>query len=1013
MLHQKEKSCLDPGIVGDSSRARDQLSSNAKNNNSAPRNQNYLSNIVDETKHLMGFDENKNQQYDKSHESQTYHQNYPEDGYSSSNLHDESLTNTGSGGNTIHKAGDSSTKYANYSYKSMVNPVVDDRDIEESERRIRDLAQEKKMAKQYDDKKELPGKTRSNSGGFLRRLSIGGNNKSGTANKKYSNDTYDDEYGSGGTDKNDLTDRSVNFKQRAGNYQDNDNYQNMGNNYDDTYSGENIHSQSNNALRDDQYYGNQNYDTAHQKGTRNKISDDYVLNSDNAVSNEKYSGKNYGTTNEYLDDKAQTNRMGKESLETGYDTGYSNKGYNKKDNIAKDYSGETYTKDHPNKTLDRHDTHDTHDTHSNGENTGILASISNYLGMSGNSEDADHDDNIDDSIRVKDDYSKQMPGALDSDLNDSSYIEEPQWHNTANTSGNTANYDTSNTKRTVNSNQDYDEGLSTGLAGVGLSGSGINAGSTSKNSKYDSNPHFSTSDSKYVGNSNVRKTDFEHDDFKASLLAPSGVDSTENFKNAQLHQKNINKIQQPGGTTGTGIGGTGTFVQNNNANVQSRNLSNDQNTSTSMKSAPVIVGGSNLGKTSHSSGSKPVEMTTESQPYRLVQNPKDEQHLKSANAENLKIKNKSAFSESNISTGGGSNMYGQEGYQSKKAGINNNTAGIQPSNASKGNSRILNSDYKGMKSMKQDSLNTGNNLGQQNTNLQSGKNANIGGSASHDGYYAGTKGKSSSHDSNSGPYATAGVLTQNVATGEYNTSGLRRADDSGMYGGSGSTGATNASRTAGTSDVNNYNTISTNKNTDITTPQKKFVRDSNGKTANVQTENYGMGGATNTYNENNKYLSNDYDGNNSSKHDSGNGLGKIKNLFTGKDKKQKSHVGRKNVGEHGTVFNDNNFQSDTGYNNHDTNNLGAFTNDNYTTSSTSNNINQGQYQHDSSSHLKNSEMTSNPRTQTHSGKMTGHSAGQGYVTKNDSNGGTITYEDDGLQGTQRKKSLIENIKEVF
>ena len=929
MLHQKERNRIDTGTTGDSSRIGEQLSSSAGNNTmdtSTPRNQNYLSNIVDETKHLMNFNQKDPKSQTKNAHLKQY--GYPEDGYSSSNLKD------------MADSKDDQKQAANYSYKSMVNPVIDDKDIEESEKRIHDLAQEKKYFKQMEDEKEQQTNSNHSGGGvgFLRRLSIG--NKNGN-HKKGARDVYEDDQDM--TNSNDYVyddqnyntnDRNVNIKQRSAN----PDFRDIS--YDNNFANkqglnEDLNYQSGDYLKNK---SDLDYDATNSHQDRNIVDEDY------------YGSKTYDTYGH----KDQRD-------ESGLD-------YTGKDSAMMDYTNEKPS--------------DKHDSHSSGENTGILASISNYLGMSGNADEdnmydekasknmnkqADYDDSMGvGSGKMKPtekDYSGKMPGALDSDLNDSTYGEEPQWHNNPSTiSGNT------DSKRAMDKNTRYDNSLNKGMAGVGTTDSGVISGTPMRKSKNKNNPL--DSDSTYIGNSHVRRTDFGHDNFKASLLAPSGVDSTENLKNAQMHQKKM-MMGQPSNI------GKADLAHDNYKNSLSApagvdSTENFKNSQMHQKKMMMMNQSGNASKSQNThSGDISSDMMTESQPYRLVQNPKDEQHLKSANAENLKIRDKSGHdvtSNMNNSDKSGSNMYGQSGYPAQKMS--------NSSSLGKDDSRILNSDYKGMKSLKHDNLNSASG------------NSNVGGSLPNDGYYAGTKGKSSHqgnfNNTSSSSSGTTGVLLQNARTGEYNTSGLRQNEDSVGYG----------------------NSTVEGEKLNVSSPEKKFFRDSNGKSVNPQTEGLNTemsDSAVLNNSSNNKYLSNAPD-DHSSKHDSNsNGLGKIKHLFTGKDnKKPKSPLEKKNISEHGTVFN-NEMESpnaEMGY---------------YKTSSPNTRVNENMnYQHD----IKPSNMSGsdyNPRTESH--KTTGNSnqvGGENYVIKNDDNGGTISYDDDGLQGTHhRRKSLIENIKEVF
>jgi hypothetical protein len=612
------------------------------------------------------------------------------------------------------------------------------------------------------------------------------------------------------------------------------------------------------------------------------------------------------------------------------------------------------------------------------EGQGILSSIGNYLGISGNNESNDNSDaqhptqknTIRDdrgTIGYEDDISNrmgdlnvsgqqrhgeavigQMPGGLDlkSFTGDAGYSNAKRNQNL--NSGNTQSDNTQSD--TYTSGDKYDKyeneqhrGTNAGLgsgAAVAAAGAAVHSKSTGSNSNSKSNPatqNYTAEKDDYMNNltapagaskeENLKNAEYHRqrarqmqqsgqtyndsdtpDDYTANLTAPSGASKEENLKNAEYHRQRAHQMQESGQTYNA-YGNAPMSGANATTNATQSNTSNR-----GYQEAHGTHGTHGTGQASHD---VTADLAPESTPYRMVQNPRDAMHLKSEDTEGLKI-NKKMDHDTYGYSGAGAGAGAGAGYGSTTAGNNrqsnfSNTGNAGGSQHGHGHEHDKTHHTKGTKMMGDDYQGMKSQHGYEHDNTHHTKGTKLMGEDYHgmksmDPSLSNTDQGRVSHSSNTGAGANTGAAGIRGTTSE-----LRYANEpsSTAYGGQnyqnteGYYAGTRGKEEMQDKKLDKHSLLYSNQpavtgiqttviptSADPTKP-KVYARDGDGKALNTsEGSGYGQEHGSEHAHERTH-----------SEGEKEGGLNKIKNLFTGKDKKKRNSQEIDQIKEHGTLYN--------------------------------------------------------------------------------------------------------------
>lgn len=583
--------------VNGGNQSTDLTSKNQMNLNyhETPRNQSHLRDVSDKAKVFIDYnDANEGKNMDMNiHDS--YHTNdqakYP---YPCEEFDDKSKMET----SKMKDSTDSekyNEKYANYTYTSMVDPVINKEDVAESERRIRELAAEKKMTELQNSKYSSTGmnvgdKKKQRATSFddqaqSSKFNAGGanDNLERRFKPKYNEGVYDDQpvesyYDGLKGDYVSKDGRNVSIKQRGGQYNDN---QDM-----DLMDSSNIKSDPGIFKRDDYEYGD---NFAMKKSTI-----DETPRENNA---EMTAMKD----NMQKDNMMNNQMMGGEMMNAAEVT---NNNTNKNSNISDSK-----------KTKKMKNTQNSHDKPSHG----VWSTITNYIG-------ADKDTNksrgnasgVDDTWEAHNDSSKNLSSGMPGGLMYGGLTEPKSQMKTKN----------DDMMKEVNpTSQKY--GLSGGSNGYNEN---TNMKSQGPNMYHDQSPEDYSYDSN-VNNSNMNKK------MNKNAATNYGTRSNKGTDDKIFSVQGASECAGMDYAMGRSAGSSGVV----NLNLHDKAKGN----------------GANTGAIKHDVTS---DLVTESNAYRMVQNPDDSKHLMKKDATNLNIPDKSARDFSNGREGDSSD------YDVKKAG---------------------------------------------------------------------------------------------------------------------------------------------------------------------------------------------------------------------------------------------------------------------------------------------------------------------------------------------------------
>lgn len=146
--------------------------------NSAPRT--LADQVIDQSQNVLNYNSNP----EESHLNQQARYPYPDERTPGPTI--EEIQKQSS--KLESKNGD--TKYANYQYSSLVDPVIDDSKVKESEMKINQYAQQKKYEETQREMQDSDTKDSGSGGNFLKKLS----NKNKDDDKASTNDKYETYY---------------------------------------------------------------------------------------------------------------------------------------------------------------------------------------------------------------------------------------------------------------------------------------------------------------------------------------------------------------------------------------------------------------------------------------------------------------------------------------------------------------------------------------------------------------------------------------------------------------------------------------------------------------------------------------------------------------------------------------------------------------------------------------------------------------------------------------------------
>lgn len=577
---------------------------------STPRDQSYLSSITEQTKNLLNYDDNGHEQHAANTGRTTTHGEPVSSTHAANASHferDPALQD-------IHTVDPkhSNAKYANYTYKSMVDPVITNRDVEESQRRVKEISRQKRDPLASKDAKHASGdyaggasmgsgsaaadvddRSSGSGGGLLGKLGFGhrksksedASGAPGEADKTYNipqesqYQTYFEEVPgnqqgyqkNAGVSGSAAGSRNVNIKSRSQGVDDGGKYA-ASNTMSNPASGTGF-AESRNAYGSDTGYRNKDAtNLSAQQGIRKAEGDDYTQDA-GFTTGDNYTSKDSNTAKDSYGNKDSHGKYSYGSKdpygvkESGFSTTqkqHSQKGAHNEDSryLNKDTEG------YGDRTYDsKQHVGEFHSEHS--ENQGVWSSITNYLGMGSNSEENEEGENYG--------YENQMPGGLNIQNRELSGAQEYEGYNGA-----------------------------SGAGGAGLS-------------------------------NNAQGGSFE-----PSLSCPSGASPSENKRRAQQHQmKSQNFVSSqsqdqyygvtPGANKSNTSGTTGAYAVLPSEGTRGTNAG----TTGAATDSDRHAGNKHLDKKDVTS-----DLVTDSTPYRMVQNPKNEEYLKSKDSEGLKVNKK-------------------------------------------------------------------------------------------------------------------------------------------------------------------------------------------------------------------------------------------------------------------------------------------------------------------------------------------------------------------------------------
>lgn len=931
---------------------------NESNNESAPRNQSYLSQATEQAKNFL-FPENEDSKYP-----------YPEeksiDNLSKNNKINSS-TNQNLNINSNQNKSNTYKKNGNYTYGSMVDSVITDEDVEKSEHRIRELAAER------------------------RRGSISKSGQTSSTHNKNNTTNNNNEANKGGLmsifpfshkkSKSEETNNSNNINKKSYVIPDENQYINPNFNNDN--------KEINNSKFSNKYNTEQDQKLMNENNTSNR--DDIDIRNRSNVYNSNINNNNNIKTND-ISDYTNTSRKYDPEIDPNTEIHNDNIQYYKNNDTIDDRNYQHgYDKGNVNNNDERTDI-------SNAD----IYSPDKDLKLGGNEEYLDkqkaNDSNLDSNYDTYDDYTST------NNNNDESLLTKLKNYITGN-----EKQDESNEFKELNNptndihNSNYNK-IKDSSNYDDLIGNNKNIGNNYETSEnMGSNLAFVSNPNIYNSKKIVNTKDKQiESDFNSRKPFSNNDQQYQKFSNYDQN-KNINTLKN----------------QNHNGLQGADSTKKDVTT----------------------------DMFTDSEPYRMVQNQEDKAYLKPEYSKGLKINEKRSnlVDKNELDPGFQSTKYAKNSYAPDSGGALNKKGIEKP---------VLNK-----------------------ISLAESKNVYTGiNSKNYDGYYAGTKSKSKDNQTSSfqtpNSYSKnfaddysreTKIKSENNYDDELNHSNniindkttsnykispeTMRTDESSNwksdntftndalnFTNSSYGNQTTYANTHGKSNIeynnkSNYANTDYNKLSGIKEPVKDYGKESNlvaNKNNQINSNNYNSDHAENKqteipsktggfvkgnngvyeYTENNtadKYEEGKYNdkGHTKSKEGEHKGLNKIKNLFTSKDKKTKKDVQKTNLGEHGTVYHptDNRISTKSE----------TISNKNYVNPNSPINKDGGKFRNvDYSTSAANKSYDN--YTNTHNDKS--NVLNEGIFTETPPGFKENNYGVGQIEH-HRKKSLIENIKDVF
>lgn len=969
------------------------------NNESTPRNQSYISQATEHAKNFL-FPENDNCKYP-----------YPEE-VSTDNLNNNNKINSTSNQNTTYNTNqnksnlNNSKKSGNYTYGSMVDSVITDKDVEESERRIHELAAEKRrgsisksgQSSSIHNKNNNNSNSDTNKGGFMSKLPFGHRkskseetNNSNNLNKKtysipdenqYINQNYNNNIDNDDINNNNskfsnqyntvkdenlknndfiLNRDNVDIKNRSNDYNSNinfgnnmnakgaSNYTKTSNNYDseidpntEIYEGDTKQFKNNQIVDDGKY--KKNYEKGLNYENNNNSERTYVSNADIYArdKNSKLAGR------EYFEEDNVNNNKYNSNLYSNYDT---------------------YTEDHDNNN----------DNKNNDES--LLTKLKNYItGNEKQDESNESNDLVNDPLDSK--YNKNKDSLIFDDLTD----------------------DNNNNK-----NNDYSGGTSENMG---------------SNLAFVSNPNIYHS--KRGMNKNCKNIE-------------SDFNPTQPLSNNNQQYQNIFEFDQNKGIST--LDKPNQYNKTNNYNNQTNKLNGLQDVDSNKKDITT-------------------DMFTDSEPYRMVQNQDDKAYLKSEYSKGLKVNEKRSnlIDKNELDPAFQSEKYSKNKYTGNITGgtvdpndLNySNKSGIDKPDLNKRNfgetgviSKNYDGYYAGTKTKTKDnhtslnqnpiSYNLTSNYSRE-TKIKSGNDYNSELNHNNNNITNQTTSDYNKFSDNMRTNEPSQWESYNVISNDpmnfTNSSYGNKAADENSHGDSKKIDYNDNSnyvkadynKLAGTKEPtqrynkdpnysviknnqmgknNNYNsdknkaTIAGSKQTELVSETGGFVK---GKDGIYEYEDLPAGNTKGNKFETGNCNDTDHTKSKESEHK---GLNKIKNLFTSKDKKTKKDVQKTNIGEHGTVYQPTDNRIST--------NSETVGNKNYVNSNSPTNR-EGET-------IRDVDYSTSAANKSYNNYTSTHNKNSNVLNKGNLTETPPDYKENnygvGQAEHHRKKSLIENIKDAF
>lgn len=571
-----------------------QINSPVDDHSGAPRDQSYLESVTEKAKHIFIGDDRDQTSATRGEQS---NYTYPDD---------ESYTHhrkTGSDDMNIRTVKPGSNEvYANYTYSSMVDPVIDDHDVAQSEQKVRELSHRKASAEQNKDQTQKEISSDSNSHSHKTGSSLLGKfsnkkDKSGDFDEQsqykpgeYASQKqgyYDDESYDQSNTGYGVSDRNADIKHRH---------------HGDTSSSKHpsVLDPEANKINASRYDAETDSTTKHSYGGstakaapvsyRNVTEDpsharDYNPGHAN-VSGSTYSGRTEGQSSTEVGDYNHS------SLNPGQHRYRNSEPSDGEfpDEMRSDSKGKYYDDE----VIDDDD--NATNTNHSGESQGVISSIKNYLGIGETSESHSHTyhDKTSQHGWVSDTQTAdQMPGGIDVNA-------QPLGNKNRSNVAETGTEDDAQ----VFSNYSHSRGTA-------------NLSAPPKSTTTSATPRFG----EYSG---------KHPECKPSLVAPAGSNTDENYKNAMMHKKHAEQEHTKG----------------NSSRAADIGMSSNMEKSVTVAAIPQTGTHSRVKENSHDVGS---DLMPESTPYRMVQNPSNNMYLKSEDPHDLKVKDKHAGKSPNTS----------------------------------------------------------------------------------------------------------------------------------------------------------------------------------------------------------------------------------------------------------------------------------------------------------------------------------------------------------------------------